>query len=93
MKKKQFIVVGVGRFGLSVIETLSRQGVEVLAIERNEEKLEQIAMTYSIEIMERGGLDTRDNDREDFPEISIWGIREMLEKAYQLGLEDGAKQV
>lgn len=43
MKKKQFIVVGVGRFGLSVIETLSRQGVEVLAIERNEEKLEQIA--------------------------------------------------
>ena len=56
-------------------------------------KLEDIAMAYSIEIQERGGLDERHNDREDFPEISIWGIKDMLEAAYKAGLEDGGKRV
>ena len=38
---------------------------------------------YALE--QRGGLDTRWNDTEDFPEVSVWGIREMLRKAYELG--------
>jgi hypothetical protein len=38
---------------------------------------------YALE--QRGGLDTRSNDTEDFPEVSVWGIREMLRKAYELG--------
>ena len=58
-----------------------------------EKKLEQIAMAYSIEILERGGLDTRNNDREDFPEISIWSIRDILKEAYKAGLEDGKKGI
>ena len=58
-----------------------------------EKKLEQIAMAYSIEIQERGGLDERRNDREDFPEISIWSIQQILEEAYKAGLEDGKKSV
>ena len=58
-----------------------------------EKKLEQIAMAYSIEIMERGGLDTKNNDREDFPEISIWSIRDILKEAYKAGLEDGKKGI
>ena len=58
-----------------------------------ERKLEDIAMAYSIEIQERGGLDERHNDREDFPEISIWSIQQILEEAYKAGLEDGKKMV
>lgn len=56
-------------------------------------ELERIAINSDYSISVRGGIDIRNNDREDFPEVSIWGIREMLEKAYQLGLEDGAKRV
>ena len=32
-------------------------------------ELEQIAMTASYSLNERGGIDMRHNDREDFPEI------------------------
>ena len=42
-----------------------------------------MAADYVLE--QRGGLDTRMNDTEDFPEVSVWGIREMLRKAYELG--------
>jgi len=56
-------------------------------------KLEEIAMTTSCTLAERGGIDVRNNDREDFPEIEITGIQAMLEDAYRLGLEDGKKLV
>lgn len=56
-------------------------------------ELERIAMSADYCLEQRGGIDARNNDQEDFPEVSIWGIREMLEKAYKLGLEDGAKRV
>lgn len=66
---------------------------EIRLTKEQEKKLEEIAMAYSIEILERGGLDDRNNDREDFPEISIWSIRQILEEAYKAGLEDGRKTV
>ena len=50
-----------------------------------DKKLEQIAMDADYVLEQRGGLDTRNNDSEDFPEVSVWGIREMLRKAYELG--------
>ena len=56
-------------------------------------KLEEIAMTTSYTLAERGGIDVRNNDREDFPEIEITGIQAMLEDAYRLGLEDAKKMV
>jgi len=56
-------------------------------------KLEEIAMTTSYILAERGGIDVRNNDREDFPEIEITAIQAMLEDAYRLGLEDGKKLV
>ena len=52
-------------------------------------KLEEIAMTASRTLAKRGGIDVRNNDREDFPEIEITGIQAMLEDAYRLGMEDG----
>lgn len=55
------------------------------------EALEKIAMnaSYSLEI--RGGIECRDNDAEDFPEVSINGIQAMLEKAFLLGKEKASK--
>jgi len=48
-----------------------------------------MAKDTSIEIRQRGGLDVRNWDREDFPEISICSIVRMIERAYKMGLEDG----
>lgn len=36
MEKKQYAVIGLGRFGASLAKTLAEQGVEVLAIDRDE---------------------------------------------------------
>ena len=56
------------------------------------EQLEQIAMDADFTLEKRGGIDVRDNDSEDFPEISVWAIQRMLDEAYQLGLKDGKKR-
>ena len=53
--------------------------------------LEQIAMEADYYLQERGGIESRSNDSEDFPEVSIFGIQTMLEKAYLLGKADGMK--
>ena len=50
-----------------------------------DKKLEQIAMAADYVLEQRGGLDTRSNDTEDFPEVSVSGIRRMLREAYELG--------
>jgi len=47
--------------------------------------LEKIAMEESYSIELRGGLDSHNNDEEDFKEISVTALRRMLERAYQLG--------
>lgn len=46
-------------------------------------------LSYTIEM--RGDLDSRMNDEEDFIDISVWALQEMLERAYQLGLSDARK--
>lgn len=42
-KKKQFVVVGLGRFGRSIAETLYSMGYDVLAIDRNADLVEDMA--------------------------------------------------
>ncbi|SES39372.1 potassium channel family protein [Salipaludibacillus aurantiacus] len=41
--KKQFAVIGLGRFGGSICKSLSEQGMEVLAIDTNEDKVNEYA--------------------------------------------------
>ncbi|SDY78750.1 trk system potassium uptake protein TrkA [Evansella caseinilytica] len=41
--KKQFAVIGLGRFGGSVCESLAKQGMEVLAIDTDEDKVSKFA--------------------------------------------------
>lgn len=50
-----------------------------------EKALEKIAMEESYSIEERGGLDSRNNDDEDFMEISVTSLQRMLKRAYELG--------
>jgi len=43
-------------------------------------------------VRERFGIETleiRCSDALDFHEVSVWGLAEILEKAYTLGLEHG----
>ena len=55
---------------------------------KTEKALEKIAMTASYSLECRGGIDERNNDSEDFSEISIRALQEMLEQAYLLGRAD-----
>jgi len=36
-------------------------------------------------------LETRNSDRLDFFETSVWGIKDVLQKAYELGRKEGNK--
>ncbi|SDS21580.1 trk system potassium uptake protein TrkA [Paenibacillaceae bacterium GAS479] len=47
MRKKQFAVVGMGRFGSSVAQSLSEMGFEVLAIDSDEDRIQEIASTVT----------------------------------------------
>lgn len=47
--------------------------------------LERIALDVSVVLGDRGGIEGRGNDTEDFPEVNINAIQVMLEQAYLLG--------
>jgi trk system potassium uptake protein len=47
VKKKQFAVIGLGRFGGSICRTLSEQGMEVLAIDIDEDRVNEFASVAS----------------------------------------------
>jgi trk system potassium uptake protein TrkA len=65
MPKKSFAVIGVGRFGLALIEELISLDANVLVIDKNFEKIEKIAKTVTNAIC----LDSTDIDA--LKEISI----------------------
>lgn len=51
-------------------------------------KLLEIAKKHFYPVEERGNLETRDNDHEDFFEVSVWSLKAALEEAYKLGKMD-----
>ncbi len=50
--KKQIAVIGLGRFGYSVAKTLSESGAEIIAIDREEEKVKAVSdfVTYAVQL-------------------------------------------
>lgn len=52
MAKKQFLVIGLGRFGSELAKTLFKLGNDVLAVDKNEELVENIAddVTHAVTI-------------------------------------------
>lgn len=53
---KQAIVIGLGQFGMTVAESLSKRGVEVLAIDKREE-LVDFATTFAAEALVMDAMD------------------------------------
>ncbi|WP_147802458.1 potassium channel family protein [Alkalicoccus halolimnae] len=49
--KKQFAVIGLGRFGGSIVKELNELGMEVLAIDVNEEKVNEYASVATHAVM------------------------------------------
>lgn len=51
LKNKQFVVFGLGRFGVSVATTLSEAGYEVMAVDKNEEIIQDISsiVTHAVQ--------------------------------------------
>lgn len=56
-----------------------------------DKRLLNIAKELSYTVEMRGDLDSRMNDEEDFIDIAVWTLQEMLERAYKLGLSDARK--
>jgi hypothetical protein len=60
------------------------------------EKLESIARHHvpALNNLNRcqNGLDTMNNDADDFFEVSVWGLKEALIEAYLLGEKNGHKE-
>lgn len=56
---KSFMVIGIGRFGRAVALELERSGVEVVAIDKNEEKINGIADYVTM----AAAVDVRDEDK------------------------------
>ena len=54
-------------------------------------RLEKLAMQECFLIADRGGLDTRNSDSEDFLDIAVWYITRLMESAYLMGLNDAKK--
>ncbi|MEW6193144.1 MAG: TrkA family potassium uptake protein [Bacillota bacterium] len=52
MKMKQFAVIGLGRFGMSVAETLTRMGYDVLAVDVDPEKVNLVmdTVTHAVQV-------------------------------------------
>lgn len=50
MKGKEFVIIGLGNFGTNVAVTLANSGATVMVVDKDENKLEEIAeqVTYSI---------------------------------------------
>lgn len=59
---------------------------------KTEEKLLEIAMKNSVEMRERGDFETRNSDQDDFLEVSIWGLKAMLEEAFEAGRKASRKK-
>lgn len=49
--KKEFAVIGLGRFGGSIVRELSDQGLEVMAIDNKEERVNEFSMIASHAVM------------------------------------------
>ena len=52
-----------------------------------EKELLKIAKRYSAEVEARGDLKRRYSDSEDFIDISVWVLEQMLQQAFKLGKE------
>ena len=56
-----------------------------------EKQFAEIAFRNICSIEDRGDLEVHNSDDEDFFEVSIWSLKDILMEAYELGLKEGKK--
>lgn len=97
MINKQYAVLGLGRFGSSVALTLADAGCEVLAVDSDEEKVQELAdhVTYAVtaDVTEPGVLESLSVSNIDIAVIGIAGNMEDSILATILAKEAGAGYV
>ena len=54
-------------------------------LESIDKKVYEIAAKHLIAVEERGGLEARHSDGEDFIEVSVWSLEAALKEAYEAG--------
>ena len=93
----QFAVIGLGRFGLSVVKTLAKYDVSILAVDANEHHLNESAdfatSVVQANISEEGALDSLSLGNFDVVVIATGEDFEASVLATISAKEQGAKQV
>ncbi len=59
---------------------------------KEQQKVLEIAKRVVYGVKERGDLEQRYRDSDDFLDIAVWTLREAMEEAYALGKEDGKRE-
>lgn len=97
MSKKQFVVIGLGRFGQSVAKTLYSLGNEVLVIDKDEDLIQDIAdnVTHAVQVdaTDEGALKQLGLSNFDVAVISIGGSIQSSVMATLLAKELGVKYI
>lgn len=97
MKRKQFVVIGLGRFGSSIAKTLYSLGNDVLAIDSNEETVQDIAdsVTHAVQVdaTDENSLRTLGISNFDVAVISIGSDVQASIMAALLAKEHGVKTI
>ncbi|MCI5700661.1 MAG: TrkA family potassium uptake protein [Lachnospiraceae bacterium] len=95
--KRQFAVLGLGKFGFSIAKTLSNAGYEVIAVDRNEDIVQEIAdiVTYALkaDVTEPGVLKNIGIRNVDAVVVAISENMESSVMATILAKEAGAPYV
>lgn len=80
MKDKSFAVIGLGQFGITLAETLAESNCDVLAIDDNGEKIQEVAdkVTYAVkaDVREPGVLESLGVRNVD---VAVIAVAENLE--------------
>ena len=59
---------------------------------KEQRKVLEIAKRVVYGVKERGDLEQRFRDSDDFLDIAVWTLRQAMEEAYALGKEDGRNE-
>ena len=54
-------------------------------------KMEKTVTKIAVDRLEIETLERRNSDSLDFHDVSVWALKEMLEKAYKAGMEAAQK--
>ncbi|QGU94966.1 TrkA family potassium uptake protein [Clostridium bovifaecis] len=97
MRRKQFVVIGLGRFGSSIAKTLYSLGNDVLAIDSDEETIQDIAdsVTHAVQVdaTDENSLRTLGISNFDVAVVSIGSDVQASIMATLLARELGVKHV